>query len=753
MPTAAAIQTSYNGGEMSARMEGRVDQEIYQISVAEMFNFVPSVEGPAIKRPGFRYVYPATGSATWLSEFIFSRTQAYAIEWAEAQLRFFTNGGVVEVSPGSPFTLVVPYTAAEAPVVWQQQSYDRLYLAHAAHPPAALLRTSAITFTHSSLELVSGPFADVNNDEGIKVSVTGTLTVGGGAVVTANQPIFLPGHVGSPIQVEAQDFSNVAAWEPQMKVTGGMFRRSEGKVYLAEPGGQARTGTIQPVHTRGTEWDGNNSGDDINAKGPYGVQWTYQHDRFGIGTITSIGGGGTTANVTVTRAFPFSLTTVPSFRWSLPAFSAATGWPKIVLLAFGRLIFFSDFEIIGSVVADYGGGRVNMAAYNEAGIPTTDMGFRRRLDISNPVLWAKVDRTAILVGTADGEYVIGKTNAGEIFSGTNMECVPQSHFGGSPVKPAQTGTSTIFVQKNGRKLREANYSFQSDRYEAPNIAIWQRHILKSGTRQLTFQQEPEEMLWAVRMDGLMALHPHIPEQEVKGFARAQHGGGLVRSAVAVPGGMGETDDLWILVEAPSGARSIEMQAPWWEEGETGLEDAFFVDSGATVVAPSSKVITGATWLANRQVAVLADGGVLPLQTVQSTGTLDLTAALAGLPVPHKVTFGMPYQARLRWLRPEMKAPGGNTIQGKRKRLAAIVLRLLETVGVKLDPGTGRQELLINRSASGAMDTPVPPFTGDTTSRAVGGGWEREGQATIISDDPLPCSIVAHMPTLTFEGAS
>jgi hypothetical protein len=753
MPPFAALQTSYNGGELSQRMEGRVDQGIYQVSAAEVFNFVPSVEGPVIKRPGFQYIYPAIATASWLSEFIFSRTQAYMIEWSEQLLRFFTNGGIVEVAPGNPFTLAVPYTAADVPTVWQQQSYDRLYLTHGSYPPASVLRTSPITFTFGNLSLVNGPFADGNIDQTILVTVTGVLTVGGVATITSTAPIFLAGHIGSPVQVEAKDFSTIKAWEPQMQIDPGDIRRSEGKVYLADVGGGPRTGTIQPIHTHGTEWDGSAKGNDNAGHGPYGVPWIYQHDRFGIGTITAVGGGGTTATVTVTRAFPLSLPTVPSWRWALPAFSVASGWPRIVLLAFGRLIFFTNFEILGSVVADYGGGRVNMAVYDEAGVATSDMAFRRRLDISNPVLWAKVDRNGILVGTADGEYVIGKTNAGEAFSGSNMECVPQSRYGGSPVKPIQTGTSTLFVQKNGRKLREAGFSFQSDRYEAPNIVIWARHILKSGVRQLAFQQEPEEMVWVVRMDGILAMHPHVPEQEVKGFARAQHGGGLVLNVVSVPGGMGETDDLWILVQAPDGSRSIELQSPWWEEGETQLADAFFVDSGVTVVAPASKVITGAHWLANRLVSILADGGVLPPQIVASNGTLDLTAALAGLPVPGKVTFGLGYQARLTWLRPEVRGQAGGTIQGKRKRLASIILRLLDTVGVKVDPGTGRQEQLINRAASGPMDSPVPPFSGDTISRSIGGRWETDGQGTIISDDPLPCSIIAHIPTLTLEGVS
>jgi hypothetical protein len=37
-------------------MHGRVDQALYQISTAEMLNFVPTIEGPAMKRSGFRYI-------------------------------------------------------------------------------------------------------------------------------------------------------------------------------------------------------------------------------------------------------------------------------------------------------------------------------------------------------------------------------------------------------------------------------------------------------------------------------------------------------------------------------------------------------------------------------------------------------------------------------------------------------------------------------------------------------------------------
>lgn len=747
------IYTSWNGGELSERMHGRVDTAIYSIAAAEMLNFVPTVEGPAMKRAGFAYIRAAMLASAWLSAFVFSRTQAYVIEWGEAKLRFYTNGGRVETAPNVAYEVTVPYTAAQAPFVSRQQSYDRLYLAHNAHAPAALTRLTAATFSHDDLELRDGPFADPNVDEAVTVAVTGTLTVGGTATITSTGgAIFAAGHVGASFMVEAKDFSDIKAWEAGMDgiVVNTTRVRSDGKAYLATAAvASNRTGNVQPTHSRGSEWDGA-GGVDVNTKGPYGVKWTYEHDRFGIATITAIGGGGTTATVTVTRRFPASLATIGSHRWAHGAFSAGAGWPSHVILAFGRLIFFTDFEIVASVAGDYGGGAVNMSPFTESGLLTPDMAFRKRLSLSNPILWVKEDRD-IIVGTSDGEYAIRKINSGEIFSSDNIECVRQSSYGSAAVEPVQIGTATLFVQKSGRKIREADYRLESDRYVSPNIAVWQRHILKSGARQLAFQQEPEEMLWAVRNDGVLALHPHVPEQEVKGFARAAHAAGAVLSAVAIPSEDGTSDQLWTLVDGGAAGKSVELQAPAWEEGESALEDAFYVDSGVSYEGAARNTFPAPGFegaidhLAGKSVAVLANGGVVPGLTV-SAGP-NATLSLPGTTTSTKCHIGLGYQARLKWLRPEVKLPGGGTIQGKRKRIVSIALRLLETVGIKFDPGTGSPFNLIDRPGSAEMDAPVPPFTGDTTPKAAGGNWGLDGQGTIVSDDPLPCMVVAAMPSL------
>ena len=735
------IATSFNGGELSPRMGGRVDTAIWSVGMDTCENFVPTVEGALVKRPGFEYIRPAAPTAQWVTEFRFNLTQDYVIEWSDYRLRFYTNGGRIETAPGVPYEVIMPYTAAEAPYVSFQQSYDRLYLDHENHPPARLTRTGAETFVYDVAPLVNGPFADQNVDETRTVTVS--AATGAGITLSASSAIFLAGHVGAPFKIEAADFSTIPAWEVGIDgVAVGSKRRSDGKVYVAASAG--RTGTSQPIHTSGTEWDGSQSGTDINGKGPFGVRWTYLHDRYGTVMITAIAGDGFSATADVVRRLPDSLTTVPSFRWSHAAFSAAAGWPSVVLANGGRLCHFKQFELLASVAGDY----LNHITTTSSGLLAGDLAFRRTLSTEDPILWAVGDRK-IVVGTASREIAIGAINSAQAIGGDNIEAVPQSFYGSDRVFPLQIGTTGIFVQRGGRKLRQAQYDFGQDRYIAENMTVWCRHITRGGVLQLAYQKEPEELLFGVRGDGQMLVHPHAPEQQIKGFSRIIHGDGAVLSATTIASADGKRDEVWALVRRADGVKSVQRMAAWRDDGDP-ISAAFFVDSGTTATAVAGQTrFTGATQLANRAVAVLAEGGVIDGITVAADGSFDIPESVVPQDRAYTITVGIPYTATVVTLPPELKSQTG-TSQGVRQRIVRLALRLIETAGLKIGVQGGKLDNLIDRPSAGYMDAPVPLFTGDT-ERPVSGGWDRSGRATFTSSQPLPAVIVAALPKIEVTG--
>lgn len=713
-------------------LHGRVDSQQYALGLETCENFVPVNEGPLVKRPGFEFIRAAGDTASWLSAFRFSVTQEYALEWGEHSLRFYTNDGRIETAPNVPYEVATPYAAAEARYVSTQQSYDRLYMDHPVYPPARLSRTGAATFTYDVPTLKNGPFADANTDEAI--TITASATTGTGITLTAASAIFRAGHVGALFRLEAKDFSDVKVWEPGMKnISAGDFRRSDGKVYQAQTSGS--TGSNPPTHTDGSEWDGGLTNDVLNDKGPYGVQWKYIHDRFGIVRITAIGGGGTTATADVVRRLPNSLTSVASWRWAYGLFSEDAGYPSIVIHWVGRQFHLKDFDLTASVAGDF----LNYQAFTGSGTLAADLSFRRRLATDNPPIWALGDRQ-LLLGTADKEMVVMALNSQAAISGDNIKAEPQSFYGSEQVWPAQLGSEAVFVERGARRMRSSAYDLQSDRYQATDLTAAARHITTPGLKQLAVQRWPFAMLHAVREDGQVVTHP-LTRSEIKGFCRIVPGGGAtVLSAVAVMGPDGRRDDLWMLIERTGAAglqREIWKQHSWRELGDDQAE-AFYVDGGVKTTATGGQThFSGLTHLASTAVAVLAGGAVIPGLRVAADGTLTLPAA--NVPADdYTLVVGLPYTATAITLRPApQNAPG--MMQGLRQRVMQAIVRLIESVGLLGGERDGDQYDLIDRPKGAAMNAPIPLHTGDVAVE-VDMDPDRGGRVRFTSSDPLPATI-------------
>jgi hypothetical protein len=752
---------AFNGGELSRRMEGRADLDgIYDHAVAQMLNFVPSVEGPAMKAPGTIYIKGAAPSAEWLARFVFNETQAYVFELGDLYVRFFTNGGRIETSPGVPLELAVPYTAAEWRRVSVWQSYDRLYLAHPNHPPAMLTRTAAETFTYEVIPLVNGPYQDWNADKAKNITWSGSGEIDGIATIQADSAIFDAGMIGSSFIFEVHSFSNVEAWEPNVKSNGltassttGSLRRSEGKVYRCTDkktaGGTAYTGTIEPTHTEGEEWDGSGLVIAGTTNDLAGCKWLYVHDRFGAGTITEVTDSDT-IKIKVTRRLPIVTQTEETYKWAVGLFSDENGWPQLVTAWGQRLIFFSGVECAGSVVGDY----FNHDPIDKSGTLAPDQGFRKRIETADPPIWCVPDKEYLLAGTASAELVIGQINSAAGISSDNLRADRQSKYGSSGCWPLELGPEILFVQRGGRKIRDGAFGYQQDRFVAPNLNVYARHVTRSGINWLAFQDEPETIVWGGRGDGSLIAHPHNPEQQVKGFARRELAQGTVLSGVTIPSEDGTKDELWLLAEL-DGQRAILKMADWWDEDAgTDQADAVFLDwcvsyDGTALdelgdpLGPKGTFTTGLSHLEGKVVRILADGAECNGLTV-TAGSITLPAGKTA----SKVHIGLGYAASIVLLRPETR--GAPTIQGLRQRLGKMIARLIDSGRLLVRNKRDEDSAFFDRSNDLPMNAPPSLFNGDTNNISVGTGSGYEVTDTIVSDDALPCIISKLTPTYEVE---
>ena len=163
MPRSTFAFTNFTGGELSPRLDGRVDLQKYFQGCKTLENMVIHPHGGATRRPGTKYIAStkSDGEAT-LVPFEFSTTQTYVLEFGNTYMRVYKDGGQV-LNSGVAVEIATPYSAAEAAEIKFAQSADILYIVHPSHKPRKLSRSSHTSWTLSNYAPTADPFTSTDN--------------------------------------------------------------------------------------------------------------------------------------------------------------------------------------------------------------------------------------------------------------------------------------------------------------------------------------------------------------------------------------------------------------------------------------------------------------------------------------------------------------------------------------------------------------------------------------------------------------
>jgi hypothetical protein len=196
MPRATSFQFSFNAGEWSKSVSGRIDLTKRRQALELSTNVVPLLQGTAVRRPGTYYVAAAkTSSANIrLKRFEFSTTQAYILEFGENYIRFYTNRGQL-LDGGSPYEVTTTYSGDELAALGFTQSADVLYITHPNHAPAKLERLGATDWTLTDIAFQDGPYLP-QNISGTYISSNKAWEGATGATLTANNADGINGGLG-----------------------------------------------------------------------------------------------------------------------------------------------------------------------------------------------------------------------------------------------------------------------------------------------------------------------------------------------------------------------------------------------------------------------------------------------------------------------------------------------------------------------------------------------------------------------------
>ena len=190
MAKASHIQNSFNAGELSPTLEGRTDMTKYVSGCAKMENFIPLIQGGAMKRSGTRFVSEVETSSeiTRLIPFEFGTEQAYILEFGNEYIRIYRDGTPVLNGDGSVYEIETEYETADLDAIQFAQSADVLYIAHPDYNPRKLSRGTAHNLWTMTLIVFDWePFAPTNVDE--TVAVYAEATTGTEVILTPERSI------------------------------------------------------------------------------------------------------------------------------------------------------------------------------------------------------------------------------------------------------------------------------------------------------------------------------------------------------------------------------------------------------------------------------------------------------------------------------------------------------------------------------------------------------------------------------------
>jgi hypothetical protein len=527
MARVAAQLTNFTGGEVSPRLDGRNDLTKYSSSCKTLENFIIYPHGAAARRSGTTFVAEVASSAnkTRLIPFEFSTTQTYMLEFSNLKIRVYKdNGSVLEGDK-----TITAITQANPAVVTSNS--------HGYSNGDEILITAVVGMTqlNSKRFLVANVTTntfELTNKDGVDTDSTAfTAYVSGG---TANK-VF---EITTPYTT-AQLFDI-------------KFAQSADVMYITHPAHEvaklSRTGhtawtLTDVVFTKGPFQDSNTttttltpasasvgSGVNITASSVTGInsgsgflstdvgRQIYFND--GYATITAI---TSTTVVVVDITIAFTNTNAIT-AWQLGSFSDTTGHPSCVSFFEQRLVFAGTTNQPQTIFFSKSGDYENMDA-NIGGTVADDDAIIYTIASNqvNAIRFMTATRTLIL-GTAGGEFTVSGGGTDSAVTPTNILIKKQSNHGAANVDAIAVGNATLFLQRAKRKVRELAYNFDVDGYIAPDMTILAEHITESGLTQMSYQQEPNQIIWGVRDDGELVGLTYQREQQVTAWHRHIFGG-------------------------------------------------------------------------------------------------------------------------------------------------------------------------------------------------------------------------------------
>lgn len=464
----------------------------------------------------------------------------------------------------------------------------------------------------------------------------------------------------------------------------------------------------------GTNW--NSIGSDVTVTCNQSSKITSDHvggmfeGNGGVVRIESVNTGANTLTGKVKKEF-INQNTLDGIDCSLeePVWSASHGYPNTVTFHESRLWMGNSTSrpqtLWGSVIGEF---------FNfDRGVGGDDESIDITLDTDQVnAIYHIVSGRHLQVFTSGGEFYIPESP----IKPSEVRISRQTRFGIlKTVKPISTDGATMFIQRNGKQVREFLFTYTEASYVSSEVNLLAPHIINSPVAMASQTGDVDNegnYLFVVNGDGTMGVFITNRAEKVMAWTKYTTAGDIMDVAVV-------EDVVYLYVK-----RTINSATVYHVEA---LDNTHYTDASKQVTQSASASVSGLAHLNGEVCRVRADSSVMDNAT-PSGGAITLSRAATNIEV------GLNFDVTIKTMPAAVTLDAG-PISVKKRRISRVSAQLHQSTGLKIN---GKAVPNKNLGANVLGQAPET-FTGIKTLPIL--GYSKTAQVTVTQTDPLPLTLL------------